>query len=252
MVIVLGILLFGGGYSQAQSKTYPFKRGEKLYYTMHYGWFKIGSAEIWLEPDFEVLKGKEHYNIQCDIKTVSWFKIFSKLRIHMESLVQADNLQPYKSHRNLSDGKKIDIRYDTFTYTDSVKIDAYIEDIDTKRHHSFPIGEVPLRDVMSTYMFLRSREEKVLSNEVAVRTFFTNDIYEFKLRPGEKTTHPYKSYTVAAREYEMIFPESDYFEKGKTGRVIISDDASRVPLKFEIDMTVGSFSFELQDFKSGG
>lgn len=218
---------------------------------MHYGWFKIGQAEVWIEPEYQLENGTEHFKVQCDIKTVSWFKIFSKLRIHMESLVQRDNLQPYKSFRNLSDGKKIDIRHDRFTYEDSVKIDAYIEDIDTRRHHAFAIGDAPVRDVMSTYLFLRSRDESVLSKEVTVRTFFTNDLYEFKMRPGKMVTHMYKTYEVGAREYELIFPEGDYFEKGKKGRVIISDDASRVPLKLELDMSVGSFSFELQDFKSG-
>ena len=169
----------------------------------------------------------------------------------MESLVQADNLQPYKSFRNLSDGKKIDIRYDNFKYADSVKIDAYIKDIDTWRYHTFEIGESPVRDVLSTYLWLRSRKDEDLSSTVSARTFFTNDLYEFSMRPGEKTTHKYMGYDVGAREFELIFPEGDYFDKGKKGRVIVSDDANKLPLKFELDMTVGAFSFEIESIKYG-
>lgn len=251
MFTIIGILLFSGSHSKAQNKTYPFKRGEKLYYTMHYGWFKIGSGEIWIEPDYETHEGKQHYNIQCNIKTVSWFKVFSKLNIHMESLVQSENLQPYKSYRNLSDGKKIDIRYDNFDYTDSVRIDAYIEDIDTWRYHTFALGENPVRDVLSTYLWLRSRKDGDLSSTVSARTFFTNDLYEFEMRPGKKTTYKYMGFDVGAQEFELIFPEGEYFEKGKTGRVVVSDDANQLPLKFELDMTVGTFSFEIESIKYG-
>lgn len=214
---------------------------------MKFGWFNIGEAVLWLDPEFEYPTEKPHYHVQFIVTTASWFKVFSKLSVCMESLIEANTLQPYRSDRDMEGKGNIDIRHDYFTYNDSIKVDAYIEDIDQWRHHSFPkLKNVPIRDALSTYMWLRSRDKSRFNDTVEMRTFFSNDLYEFKMLPGESTTHKYDNRKVRALEFGLIFPEGEYFDKGKTGRVIMSDDKNRFPLKFEIDMTVGSFVFELE------
>ncbi len=233
--------------TEAQNKAYPFKPGEKLIYNMKFGWFNVGEAVVWLDPElyYPEKSGKPHYRIQFEARTASWFRVFSKLSFCMESLIEADELRPYRSDRDLEARNQIDIRHDYFSYADSITIKAYIEDIDTWRYHKFPKGEVPIRDAMSTFMWLRSRSRSQFHRKIEVRTFFTNDLYEFVMLPGETTTHKFGGRKVRALEFDLIFPEGEYFDKGKTGRVIMSDDDSRFPLRLEIDMTVGSFIFDL-------
>lgn len=244
---VLLVLLFASLRSEAQSKSYPFKPGEKLTYNMKFGWFNIGEAVVWLDPEFHYPNGKKkpHYKVQFTVTTASWFKVFSKLSVCMESLIEVNQLQPLRSDRDMEGKGSIDIRHDYFSYADSVSVKAYIEDIDEWRHHKFPSGNVPIRDALSTYMWLRSRDKSQFTRTVEVRTFFSNDLYEFKMLPGESTTHKYDNRKVRALEFGLVFPEGEYFDKGKTGRVVMSDDRNRFPLRFEIDMTVGSFVFDL-------
>ncbi|WP_424962252.1 DUF3108 domain-containing protein [Ekhidna sp.] len=249
-VAVLWILMILAGFQiQAQNKSYPFKPGEKLTYNMKFGWFNIGEAVVWLDPEFHYPNGKSkpHYRVQFTVTTASWFKVFSRLRVCMESLVEARELQPLRSDRDMEGKGMIDIRHDYFSYADSVSVKAYIEDIDEWRYHRFPNGNVPIRDALSTYMWLRSRDKSQFARTVEVRTFFSNDLYEFKMLPGQSTTHKYDSRKVRALEFGLVFPEGEYFDKGKTGRVVMSDDRNRFPLRFEIDMTVGSFVFELDE-----
>ncbi|GAB4236094.1 MAG: hypothetical protein Tsb0034_10540 [Ekhidna sp.] len=228
------------------AQKYPFKPGERLVYKMNFGWFNVGEAEMWLDPELHYQNSKPHYNLQFHAKTASWFKVFSKLEICMESLIQADNLQPYKSHRDLEGKNRIDIRHDFFKYGDSIKVNAYIEDIDQWRYHTFPNGNVPIRDALSTYLWLRSKRGRELEKPIELRTFFTNDLYEFSMRPKGRTTYKYGGDKIAAREFELVFPEGEYFDKGKTGKVILTDDERMLPLKLEIDMSVGSFKFQLE------
>ena len=247
LVCRLGIaicLLFAAYNIQAQK--YPFKPGERLHYKMNFGWFSVGEAQMWLDPEFHYPTKKPHYGLQFHVETASWFRIFSRLEICMESLVQSDNFQPFRSDRDLEGKNKIDIRHDYFSYGDSIRIKAYVEDIDQWRHHSFPNGNVPIRDALSTYMFLRSRNKSELARPIEMRTFFTNDLYEFKMRPLGKTTYRFNGDKINALEFELIFPEGEYFNDGKTGKVILSDDERRLPLKLEIDMSVGSFRFQLE------
>lgn len=214
---------------------------------MKFGWFNIGEAVLWLDPEFYYPDGssKPHYMVQFTVTTASWFRVFKRLQFCMESLIEADQLRPLRSDRDMEGSGKIDIRHDYFSYGDSVSVEAYIEDIDTWRYHKFPTANVPIRDALSTYMWLRSREKSEFTQTVEVRTFFTNDLYEFSMLPGTQTTHKFDNRKVRALEFGLVFPEGEYFDKGKTGRVIMSDDRNRLPLRLEIDMTVGSFVFDL-------
>ncbi|SNS59897.1 Protein of unknown function [Ekhidna lutea] len=245
IVALFTAFLFAGLQSQAQNKSYPFKPGEKLTYNMKFGWFNIGEAVLWLDPEFHYPNKKPHYKIQFTVTTASWFKVFSKLSFCMESLIEVNDLKPLRSDRDMEGRNKIDIRHDYFTYADSISIKAYIEDLDEWRYHRFPQGNVPIRDALSTYMWLRSRDRSQFSDEIEMRTFFTNDLYEFVMLPGKKTTHRYEDRKVGALEFGLVFPEGEFFDEGKTGLVILSDDRNRYPLRMEIDMTVGSFVFEL-------
>ncbi|MEP1035430.1 DUF3108 domain-containing protein [Ekhidna sp.] len=246
-ISILFILLLTAIQSEAQNKSYPFKPGEKLTYNMKFGWFNIGEAILWLDPDLQYPNDskKPHYKVQFTVTTASWFRVFSKLSVCMESLIEVDKLQPHRSDRDMEGKGSIDIRHDYFSYADSVSVKAYIEDLDQWRYHKFPAGQVPIRDALSTYMWLRSRDKSQFTNTVEVRTFFSNDLYEFRMLPGKSTTHKYSGRKVRALEFGLDFPEGEYFESGKSGRVIMSDDINRFPLRLEIDMTVGSFIFDL-------
>lgn len=242
MLIVIGVA------NALVAQKYPFKPGERLIYKMNYGWFNVGDAEMWLDPEFHYPTDEPHYNVQAHIKTASWFKVFSKLEICMESMMQANNLQPLKSDRDLEGRNRIDVRHDFFKYgRDSIEVDAYIEDIDQWRHHRFPNGNVPVRDALSTFMWLRSKKKSELQRPIEVRTFFTNDLYEFSMRPKGRTSYKYKGEKIDALEFELVFPEGEFFQSSRTGIVIVSDDAQMLPLKFEVDMEVGSFRFQLED-----
>lgn len=248
MIAILILCLSTSVESSAQNKSYPFKPGEKLTYNMKFGWFNVGEAVLWLDPEFHYPAGKSkpHYHLQFIVTTASWFKIFSKLSVCMETMVEAELLQPLRSDRDMEGKGSIDIRHDYFTYADSITVDAYIEDLDEWRHHSFVKGNVPVRDALSTYMWLRSRDRSQYVDPVEIRTFFSNDLYEFKMLAGSKTTYKYQGRKVRALEFGLDFPEGEYFESGKTGKVVMSNDANRFPLRLEIDMTVGSFVFDLQ------
>jgi len=168
-------------FSFSDAQKYPFKPGERLVYKMNFGWFNVGEAEMWLDPEFHYPTNDPHYNIQFFAKTASWFRVFSKLEICMEALIQADNLQPYRADRDLEGKNRIDIRHDYFEYGDSVKVKAYVEDVDEWRYHTFPKKNVPVRDALSTFLWLRSKKESELDEPIEVRTFFTNSLYEFRM-----------------------------------------------------------------------
>lgn len=248
------VLMGGSSVSKAQSKSdtfdYPFKLGEKLAFTMSYGWFDIGRAEVFIDEEFWLIRDTPHYYVQFQLKTLGVFNFLAKLNVCMDSWIDAKTLRPLLSSREVSFGNKIDIRTDQFEYEDSVQIAAYVEDVDSHRFHQFPNTDVPILDVLSTYLYLRNGAEDIPNDSLlAVQTFFSNDLYPFGMISGviEKTSINETNYL--AQRYELLLPESDVFSSGKMAYVLASKDSLCLPLIFSIEMKYGDFKFELVDYQ---
>jgi len=247
LVAVFFLLLFFGS-SSAQEVDHPFKLGEKLNYSMHFGWFEVGEAEFWIDPELQYIDGEAYYSVQGEINTSSWARIFKAITGCFESLIQVETLEPLRSHRTMYAGKKIDdVRTDHFSYSDSLKIHTYVEDLDEHRYRSFSrMVNIPMRDFLSTFLFLRTvqfNENKPLN----MRSFYSNTLYELKVVPGEQKDYNLKRKKIASREYSLEFPKNEYFKRGKNGSAILSEESDRRPLRVEINMALGSFYLKLAD-----
>ncbi len=214
---------------------------------MKYEWFNIGKIEIWIDPELYYPKknGNPHYKIQLLVTTKKWFRIFSKIDVCIESLIEVDKLRPLQSYRNFEAQNKIDIRHDYFSYADSIAIKAYIEDIDTWRYHKFAKENIPIKDVLSTYMWIRTQPKERYNREGKLKIFFGNDTYNLTMLQKKRTTYTYNNRDIRALKIGFILP-GKYFKKVPTGYVFLSDDFNRLLLKVEINMTLGSFVFDLK------
>lgn len=245
--VVFFALLSGVNPLIAQNKSYPFKQGEKMTYSVHFGWFNIGEAEVWIDPELHYENGEPHYLISCNISSAPWFKLLKKIDMCFESLVRASDLRPVNSIRDLKQGGRIDIRSDQFVFGDSIKVNAYVEDVDSHRYHTFPKTEVPFRDALSTYLYLRNQDLHNLNDKLSVRTFFTNSLYEFHMAPDGRGKFKLMGERVQTREFKLLFPPSSLVPKGQEGSVVVSADERRIPLKFKMNLSLGSFMLELED-----
>ena len=233
--------------SKEEVSNFPFKKGENLLYTMNYGWFEIGEASVSIDEKYWYFKNQAYLHIQCELVTKGFFGFFAKLDVCMDSWVDPQTLRPLHSHRNIAFGNKIDIRTDRFSYGDSVRVHSYIEDVDSRRYHSFS-SKGYLFDALSTYLFLRSRASvrNPCDKTISVRTFFSNDLYTFGMTCIDIQNATWEDRVVEARKYMLHFPESETFPKGKKAYVISTNDARQIPLKFLIEMGYGDFTFELK------
>lgn len=235
------------GPTSAQANNHPFKPGEVLTYSMHFGWFEVGEAEFWIDPEIQYIDGEAYYSVQGQINTSSWARIFKAITGCFESLIHVETLQPLRSYRTMKSGKKVDdVRTDRFTYSDSLIIRTYVEDIDEHRYRSFPDSRIiPMRDFLSTFLFLRN--EQFTNEPLEMRTFYTNTLYELRVIPGERKEYDLKSRTVRSREFKLEFPKNEYFKRGKNGRAFLSEEPDKIPLRIEIDMVLGSFYLKLDE-----
>ncbi|MEP1094666.1 MAG: DUF3108 domain-containing protein [Cyclobacteriaceae bacterium] len=247
-LVSIFFLLFLFEPASAQKEDHPFKVGEVLTYSMHFGWFEVGEAEFWIDPELRYINGDAYYSVQGEINTSSWARIFKAITGCFESLIHVETLQPLRSHRTMNSGKKtVDVRTDNFTYSDSLKIHTYVEDVDEHRYRSFPRKEnIPMRDFLSTFLLLRTVQFND-NQPLDMRSFYSNTLYELRVIPGREKEYDLKKKKITSREYKLEFPKNEYFKKGKNGSAIVSEESDRRPLRIEIDMALGSFYLKLDD-----
>lgn len=216
-------------------------------YSVHFGWFNIGVAEVWIDPEFHYENGEPHYLVRCNIVSSPWFKLLKQIDMCFESLVKASDLRPSTSIRDLKQGGRIDIRRDQFIFDDSIKVNAYVEDVDSHRNHAFARTNVPFRDALSSYLYLRNQDLLNLREKLSVRTFFTNSLYEFNIAPDGSGRFKLMGDRIQTKEFKLFFPPSELVSKGQTGSVVVSADERKIPLKFKLNLSLGSFMLELEN-----
>ena len=248
-VLALWLPCFCEAQSKSDTLDYPFKLGEKLEYSMNYGWFEVGTAEVEIDSEWWKIDGRPHYYVQSRVTTTGFFSFFTKLTVCMDSWIDAETLLPVQSSRDFSFGKKIDIRTDCFSYQDSVRVSSYVEDVDSHRFHVFPNAEVPVLDVLGAYLFLRHSisENRIGVNAFSVGTFFSNDLYPFSMIESSIAKITLNDRQYMAQRYELIFPKTDEFPSEKETYVLTTMDSLLIPLKFSLEMKYGDFSFELKN-----
>lgn len=233
-------------FSQHDSSTSSVVGGELLTYNVYYGWFKVGKAELWLDPEIHADNGACHYLVQCRMKTQGWFKLLASLDVCMETQVDTLDFRPIRSIWTIDKAKKSEAREELYVYgTDSVKVEIFEEHKERRSEKKFPRGRHPTRDALANYMWLRSLDDDVLSNGEQVKAFFSKKVYDFSLEPEGTLSYSFEGEKKEGKKFKLIFPVSTAFPKGKEGYVIVSNDSSRVPYRFTVDMNLGSFSFKL-------
>lgn len=243
MLFVLIFLFFYQPKSNAQNKTYPFKLGEKLEYTMQYGWFKIGEAIITIDPTLQG-NNKDQFLVQCKLKTTGLAKLLADLQACTETYVDVSSLLPELAIWEINNDKRNETKGEFYTYSDSVIVLEKREFPYKKRTRSFSKKKGQVRDPLSTYLWLRSQVPSTINN-IETQVFFSGKVYPFGMVALEPADYKRDSGKEEVLRYELVFPVSTAFPKGKKGKVIVSNDAQKIPLKFEIEMNLGTFHFTL-------
>ncbi len=213
-------------------------RGEVLNYNIKYGWFKIGKAEVFHDPEFHLIDGEPHYYVQFTLRTVGWLKIFANLNLCFDSYINAKTYQPNRSTRLTINGKRINNQFDEFQYQDSIYVKTFREDRDQLTRHSFEVNQIAFLDALSTYIYMRAQELDMRKDE-NVKFYIANRVYDFRITPNKKLGKGEK------KSYEMKFPPIKQFPKNKTSYVFFN--SRNVPKEIKLGTNDGNFYLILNE-----
>lgn len=242
---IVVVMLFWSFASFSQKEVPAFKSGEKLRYKMSYsGFLKAGTAV--LELNEVELDGKKVFYSRGSGWTSGIIKWFFKIDDVYESYFDKDTIKPYYFKRKIDEGGYKKHRNTQFNYDTK---EAYVQDFINQKDTIIAFSNV--QDMMSSFYYLRTQDVKGMKkgDEIAIDMFMDSQVYPFKLRYLGKDVLKTKFGKINTLVFRPLVQSGRIFKAEESVTIWITDDANKIPIKMQADLSVGSLRAELQHYQ---
>lgn len=228
-----------------------FRSGEKLEYSINYGWFKLGEAAAVHGERNNFINGNDHYSVDLKAKTVGFLSFVKNVDAHFLSFMKKDNFKPTYSEKQVLEGKDRWNQTNYFNY-DSMTVDI---SVNTNRPRPYRHWIVDVRkntfDILGTYMYLRNVEwsKMRMGDSLMLSTLYERKVYDFGIENGGFEEIEWKGNTYKAYKLYLLFPISKTFPEEKLVIFwVIEKDGMRLPVRIEANMRIGKVRCELDGY----
>lgn len=217
-----------------------FKVGEKLHYTISYGFIDAGEATISIEkitrkadrPVFHAL------GIGRSVGMAEWF---FKTRDRYESFIDTEALVPWEFIRDVNEGGYKIKRHLIFDQWEQKVID---KEAPQKGEFSYaPYAQ----DMLSAFYFARSINSDTLkvNDMISFTMFLDHEQFPFRLRYLGKAMVKTNKGKVLCLKLRPSLQKGRVFKENEAMTIYVSDDINKVPVLIESELMVGSIKVEL-------
>jgi len=239
----LSIIISSSGWGQAVS----YKVGEKLYYTVQYGFITGGSASLELTP--ESLFGNEVWHSKFLVKTTGLADAVFKVLDIYESFIDPATELPVMSIRNIREGryrKYNEVMFDHKTRADSAILQSKL----TGTH----ITPLEIYDILSCFYFFRNHILPVDGNlkegeTITIITWFTDELYPIRLKYIGMDEVKTKVGRILCYKFNPVTEVGRLFKTEEDVSFWFSADKNYIPVKVRFDIFVGAFNVELVSYE---
>ncbi len=245
IVILFGLSSFVFGDSYRYLPNTSFKAGEYFEYKVKFGFLPIGEATVDVSPQIFSVNNRPCFRVNILGKTTGLTDLFH-IRNTYRSYLDTSALLPQKFLMSLQENNYKKDQTITF---DHIANAAIREQNKEKKNFKLPDN---VHDVVSGYYFLRTIDfSKVkLGEAVSSNMFFDDEIYTMKVKFNGRGVVKTRFGKINVIKLNPILPPNKMFEGEDAIRIWVSDDQNRVPIRIEIDFSVGSASMELKEYRN--
>jgi hypothetical protein len=230
-----------------------FAPGERLKYSINYGWFKLGEAEATLDEQSNSIKGKDHYSIDLRAQTVGFLSFIKSLQAHFHTYLLTSNYKPTHSENQITEGKETWDQTNFFDYT-TKKVDINVHTNKPPhfdRHYLVDLKDNTY-DILGTYMYLRNVNWAQLNtgDSLMISTLYDSKVYDFGVESAGYEKMQFEGKTYNAYKLYILFPISKTFpEPHLVIFWVIERNGIHLPIMIEANMRIGRVICKLEDYK---
>lgn len=222
-----------------------FAPGEYLKYRIHYGIINAGIAELEVKGVVQ-RNDRPVYHMVAKGRSVGMAEWFFRTRDRYESFIDTESIMPWEFIRDVDEGGYIIKRHLVFDHYDHTARD--LEKSATREYDIEPYAQ----DMLSAFYYARclKTEDLKVGDELPISMFLDHEDFNFKLRYLGVDEIETKFGTIDCKKFIPVVQSGRVF-KDKEGLTLwVSNDGSKVPVRLEAELAVGSIRMDLIDYKN--
>jgi len=216
-----------------------FKVGEVLTFEVKYGFVTAGIAEYSI-PKIVKIAGRDVYNVNFNVSSISAFDPFYKVRDHYETYVDVEGLFPWRFEQHIREGKY------------SRDFSAFFDQRKAKAKTSEGTYDIPryVSDIVSAFYYARTFDYTKMKpgDRAHLENFYKDKTYPLDILFHGKETISVSAGTFDCIILEPLVQEGGLFKSDGSIVVWLTDDALRIPIKVKTKVLIGSIDAELSSY----
>jgi hypothetical protein len=242
---ITGILILISTFTEGQVSSY--KAGEKVTYTIQYGFITAGTGTLELKSD--TFNGREVLHSKLSARTTGMAEALFKVLDIYESYIDPATELPVKSIRNIHEGRYR--RYNEVLFDHKTRADSSILTSDLTGIH---IAPPRIQDILSCFYFFRNHILPVDSNlkkgEITtIMSWFCDELYPIRLKFIGMDEVKTKVGKIMCYKFNPVTETGRLFKTEEDVSFWFSADKNFLPVKIRFDIFVGAFSCELLNYE---
>lgn len=218
-----------------------YQVGEKLKFTMRYGWVTGATGTIELkEVDYE---GKKLHHSAMSIKTVGLANVVYGVKDIYSSFFNPKTCRPEKAIRDCKEGSYKKYNEVTYHYEDSTVVSQLSGKIKVSPD---------IFDMVSSYYYARRMvfDNIQVGDTAQLTTYFDDEVFVLKLifRGYDKVR--ISKGKIRCKKFTPMVQKGRVFDSNDDVTIWISDDKNHVPIRIKMSVMIGSFKVDLKDYSN--
>jgi Protein of unknown function (DUF3108) len=220
-----------------------FQAGEHFEYKVKYSIFPVGEATVDVASQLATVNNRPCFQINVLGRTTGITDLFH-IRNNYRSFVDTSAILPQKFFMSVQENNYKKQETILFDHLNNL---AKSEDDEGKTTFKVPDN---IHDVISSYYFLRTIDfSKMQVGDVFnTKMFFSDEIYPIRVKFNGRSEVKTKFGKIKVFKLSPMLPENKLFEGEEAIKIWVSDDKNRVPVKIEVEFSVGGASMELRKY----
>ena len=233
--------------SYASGQVHSYKAGEKVTYTIQYGFITAGSGLLELKSD--TFNGREVLHSKLSARTTGMAEALFKVLDIYETFIDPATELPVKSIRNIREGHYK--RYNVVLFDHKTRADSSILTSDLTGIH---IAPPHIHDILSCFYFFRNNILPVDTNMkkgdmTTMNTWFCDELYPIRLKYIGLDEVKTKVGRIMCYKFNPVTETGRLFKTEEDVSFWFSADKNFLPVKIRFDIFVGAFSCEITSYE---
>jgi len=252
-IIILFLFIKLSIKGQSGNTHRAFNIGEKISYNVYYnlGFMWFNAAEVFFDIDSTYYKNKKSYHFKSYGYTLPNYSWIYKVNDSYESIVDYYTFKPMYFYRDANEGSsRVKSEYritDSLIYTD-----IYNSNLTNYKNKDTVSYEDSTFDILTTVYVYRNINYEILKpNDIyPIKVLVDGKIYKLHLHYlGIEDAEDDQDKIYRCRKFKVLVVKGSIFDGNEDVVVWISDDKSRVPIRIEAKIIIGSVVVKMKNIE---